>query len=120
MQAAIAALHMRAPRYEDTDWPQIAALYEVLTRIHPSPVIELNRAVAVSMVDGPERALRLVDSIGQRGALNGYHVLPAVRGDLLRRLGRRDEAIAAYRQALDGVDLEPERRFLSARLAELS
>ena len=120
VQAAIAALHMRAPRYEDTDWPQIAALYEVLTRIHPSPVIELNRAVAVSMVDGPERALRLVDSIGQRGALNGYHVLPAVRGDLLRRLGRRDEAIAAYRQALDGVDLEPERRFLSARLAELS
>ena len=120
VQAAIAALHMRAPRYEDTDWPQIAALYEVLTRIHPSPVIELNRAVAVSMVDGPERALRLVNSIGQRGALNGYHVLPAVRGDLLRRLGRRDEAIAAYRQALDGVDLEPERRFLSARLAELS
>jgi RNA polymerase sigma-70 factor, ECF subfamily len=120
VQAAIAALHMRAPRYEDTDWPQIAALYEVLTRIHPSPVIELNRAVAVSMVDGPERALRLVDSIGQRGAVNGYHVLPAVRGDLLRRLGRRDEAIAAYRQALDGVDLEPERRFLSARLSELS
>ena len=120
VQAAIAALHMRAPRYEDTDWPQIAALYEVLTRIHPSPVIELNRAVAVSMVDGPERALRLVNSIGQRGALNGYHVLPAVRGDLLRRLGRRDEAIAAYRQALDGVDLEPERRFLSARLSELS
>jgi RNA polymerase sigma-70 factor, ECF subfamily len=120
VQAAIAALHMRAPHYENTDWPQIAALYEVLTRIHPSPVIELNHAVAVSMVDGPERALQLVDSIGQRGALNGYHVLPAVRGDLLRRLGRRDEAIAAYRQALDGVNLEPERRFLAARLAELS
>jgi RNA polymerase sigma-70 factor (ECF subfamily) len=120
VQAAIAALHMRAPHYENTDWPQIAALYEVLTRIHPSPVIELNHAVAVSMVDGPERALQLVDSIGKRGALNGYHVLPAVRGDLLRRLGRRDEAIAAYRQALDGVNLEPERRFLAARLAELS
>ncbi len=119
VQAAIAALHMRAPRYEDTDWPQIAALYEVLMRIHPSPVIELNHAVAVAMVDGPERALRLVDSIGQRGALNGYHILPAVRGDLLRRLGRRDEAIEAYRQALKGVDLEPERRFLEARLAEL-
>ena len=93
VQAAIAALHMRAPRYEDTDWPQIAALYEVLMRIHPSPVIELNHAVAVAMVDGPERALRLVDSIGKRGELNGYHMLPAVRGDLLRRLGRRDEAI---------------------------
>jgi RNA polymerase sigma-70 factor (ECF subfamily) len=120
VQAAIAALHMRAPRYEDTDWPQIAALYEVLMRIHPSPVIELNHAVAVAMVDGPERALRLVDSIGKRGELNGYHVLPAVRGDLLRRLGRRDEAIAAYRQALKSVDLEPERRFLAARLAELN
>ncbi len=120
VQAAIAALHMRAQRYEDTDWPQIAALYEVLMRIHPSPVIELNHAVAVAMVDGPERALRLVDSIGKRGQLNGYHVLPAVRGDLLRRLGRRDEAIAAYRQALDSVALEPERRFLAARLAELN
>ena len=108
---------MRAERYEDTDWPQIAALYEVLMRIHPSPVIELNHAVAVAMVDGPERALRLVELIGKRGQLNGYHVLPAVRGDLLRRLGRRDEAIAAYRQALDSVALEPERRFLAARLA---
>lgn len=119
VQAAIAALHMRAERYEDTDWPQIAALYEVLVRIHPSPVIELNHAVAVSMVDGPERALRLVDSISQRGDLAGYHMLPAVRGDLLRRMGRRDEAIAAYRQALTSTELEPERRFLTARLAEL-
>jgi RNA polymerase sigma-70 factor (ECF subfamily) len=119
VQAAIAALHMQAKRYEDTDWPQIAALYEVLVRIHPSPVIELNHAVAVSMVDGPERALRLVDSIGQRGDLAGYHMLPAVRGDLLRRMGRRDEAIAAYRQALTSAELEPERRFLTARLAEL-
>ena len=119
IQAAIAALHMRAERYEDTDWPQIAGLYEVLMRIHPSPVIELNHAVAVSMVDGPERALRLVDTIEKRGELDGYHALPAVRGDLLRRLGRREEAIAAYRQALQGADLEPERRFLTARLAEL-
>jgi RNA polymerase sigma-70 factor, ECF subfamily len=119
VQAAIAALHMRAERYEDTDWPQIAALYGVLMRIHPSPVIELNHAVAVSMVDGPERALQLVDSIDRRGALNGYHMLPAVRGDLLRRMGRREEAVAAYRAALDGADLEPERRFLTARLAEL-
>jgi RNA polymerase sigma-70 factor (ECF subfamily) len=119
VQAAIAALHMRAERYEDTDWPQIAGLYEVLVRIHPSPVIELNHAVAVSMVDGPQRALQLVDSISQRGDLNGYHMLPAVRGDLLRRLGRRDEAIAAYRQALASTDLEPERRFFMARLKEL-
>jgi RNA polymerase sigma-70 factor, ECF subfamily len=119
VQAAIAALHMQAERYEDTDWPQIAALYEVLVRIHPSPVIELNHAVAVSMVDGPERALRLVDSISKRGDLAGYHMLPAVRGDLLRRMGRRDEAIVAYRQALTSTDLEPERRFLTARLAEL-
>ena len=119
VQAAIAALHMRAQRYEDTDWPQIAALYEVLVRIHPSPVIELNHAVAVSMVDGPERALRLVDSIGKRGDLAGYHMLPAVRGDLLRRMGRQNEAIVAYRQALKSTDLEPERRFLAARLAEL-
>jgi RNA polymerase sigma-70 factor (ECF subfamily) len=120
VQAAIAALHMRAPRYEDTDWPQIAGLYEILMRIHPSPVIELNHAVAVSMVDGPEHALRLVDSIAKRGELNGYHMLPAVRGDLLRRMGRQDEAAAAYRQALQNVELEPERRFLAARLAELS
>ena len=119
VQAAIAALHMRAERYEDTDWPQIAALYEVLVRIHPSPVIELNHAVAVSMVDGPERALRLVNSISQHGDLAGYHMLPAVRGDLLRRMGRRDEAIAAYRQALTSTELEPERRFLTAKLAEL-
>ena len=119
VQAAIAALHMRAQRYEDTDWPQIAALYEVLVRIHPSPVIELNHAVAVSMVDGPERALRLVDSIGKRGDLAGYHMLPAVRGDLLRRMGRQNEAIVAYRQALKSTNLEPERRFLAARLAEL-
>ena len=120
VQAAIAALHMRAPRYEDTDWPQIAGLYEILMRIHPSPVIELNHAVAVSMVDGPEHALRLVNSIAKRGELNGYHMLPAVRGNLLRRMGRQDEAAAAYRQALQNVDLEPERRFLAARLAELS
>jgi RNA polymerase sigma-70 factor (ECF subfamily) len=120
VQAAIAALHMRAERYEDTDWPQIAALYEVLMRIHPTPVVELNHAVAVSMVDGPERALRLVDSIAKRGELKDYHMLPAVRADLLRRLGRRTEAAEAYRQALQSAELEPERRFLAARLAALS
>jgi RNA polymerase sigma-70 factor, ECF subfamily len=119
VQAAIAALHMRATRHEDTDWPQIAGLYEVLMRVHPTPVVELNHAVAVSMVDGPERALRLVDSIAKRGELRGYHMLPAVRADLLRRLDRRAEAIEAYQQALQEVELDPERRFLAARLAEL-
>jgi len=119
VQAAIAALHMRAGRYEDTDWPQIAGLYQVLLRIHPSPVVELNHAAAVSMVDGPEAALRLTDSLSASGDLAGYHLLPALRGDLLRRLGRRMEAAAAYREALALVTLEPERRFLERRLAEL-
>ena len=119
VQAAIAALHMRAERYEDTDWPQIAGLYQVLLRIHPSPVVELNHAAAVSMVDGPEAGLRLADALAARGDLAGYHLLPALRGDLLRRLGRKIEAAAAYREALALVTLEPERRFLERRLAEL-
>src|SRR4029079_968322 len=92
VQAAIAALHARAANYEDTDWRQIAGLYEVLLRISPSPVIELNHAAAVSMVDGPARALDLIDALAARGALKGYELLPAVRADLLRRLGRRDAA----------------------------
>src|SRR6202040_1364363 len=87
VQAAIAALHARAPNYNDTDWPQIAGLYEVLLRISPSPVIELNHAAAVSMVDGPARALDLIDALQARGGLDGYELLPAVRADLLRRLG---------------------------------
>ncbi|HEV7881135.1 RNA polymerase sigma factor, partial [Bradyrhizobium sp.] len=96
VQAAIAALHARAPSYEDTDWPQIAGLYEVLLRISPSPVIELNHAAAISMVDGPARALDLIDALQARGGLNGYALLPAVRADLLRRLGRRDAAREGY------------------------
>jgi RNA polymerase sigma-70 factor, ECF subfamily len=83
VQAAIAALHARAPNYADTDWPQIAGLYAVLLRISPSPVIELNHAAAVSMVDGPPRALNLIDALEARGALKGYELLPAVRADLL-------------------------------------
>jgi RNA polymerase sigma-70 factor (ECF subfamily) len=120
VQAAIAALHMRAPRYDATDWPQIAALYEVLLRLFLTPVIELNHAVAVSMVDGPERGLRLVDSIAARGDLAGYHLLHAVRADFLRRLERREEAAIAYRAALAQTSLEPERRLLQRRLAELA
>ena len=103
VQAAIAALHARAPSYEDTDWPQIAGLYEVLLRISPSPVIELNHAAAVSMVDGPARALDLIDALQARGGLDGYELMPAVRADLLRRLGRREEARHAYLRR-DGGD----------------
>jgi RNA polymerase sigma-70 factor, ECF subfamily len=111
---------MRAARAEDTDWPQIAGIYEVMLRLHPSPVVELNRAVALAMVDGPERGLMCIDAIVARGELGGYHLLPSARADLLRRLGRHAEAADAYRAALALVTLEPERRFLLRRLTEVS
>jgi RNA polymerase sigma-70 factor (ECF subfamily) len=120
VQAAIAALHASAPNYRDTDWPQIAGLYEVLLRINPSPVIELNHAAAVAMVDGPARALALIDALDARGALRGYELLFAVRADLLRRLGRREAASEAYRAAMAATRLEPSRRFYARRLAELA
>ena len=111
---------MRARRIiDDTDWPQIAGLYEVLLRISPSPVIELNHAAAVSMVDGPARALDLVDALQARGGLDGYALLPAVRADLLRRLGRRDAAREAYLAATAATQLEPLRRLYARRMAEL-
>lgn len=119
VQAAIAALHARAPNYKDTDWPQIAGLYEVLLRISPSPVIELNHAAAISMVDGPARALDLIDALEARGGLKGYELLPAVRADLLRRLGRHDAAREAYLAATAATQLEPLRRLYARRLAEL-
>jgi RNA polymerase sigma-70 factor (ECF subfamily) len=119
VQAAIAALHARAPSYRDTDWPQIAGLYEVLLRISPSPVIELNHAAVVSMVDGPGRALDLIDALEARGGLNGYELMPAVRADLLRRLGRYDAARDAYLRATAATQLEPLRRLYARRLAEL-
>src|ERR1700731_801327 len=119
VQGAIAALHARAPTYEDTDWRQIAGLYEVLLRISPSPVIELNHAGALSMVDGPARALDLIDALEARGSLRGYELMPAVRADLLRRLGRRDAARDAYRAATAATQLEPLRRLYARRLAEL-
>lgn len=119
VQAAIAALHARAPSYRDTDWPQIAGLYEVLLRISPSPVIELNHAAAVSMVDGPARALALIDALEVRGGLKGYQLMPAVRADLLRRLDRREAARDAYLAATAATQLEPLRRFYARRLAEL-
>ncbi|MDH2347805.1 RNA polymerase sigma factor [Bradyrhizobium sp. SSUT18] len=120
VQAAIAALHARAPSYEQTDWPQIAGLYEVLLRINPSPVVELNHAAAVSMVDGPARALDLVDAIAARGGLDGYELLPAVRADLLRRMGRKDEARAGYVAATEATQLEPLRRLYARRMRELT
>jgi RNA polymerase sigma-70 factor (ECF subfamily) len=119
VQGAIAALHARAPSYRDTDWPQIAGLYEVLLRISPSPVIELNHAAAISMVDGPGRALDLIDALEARGGLDGYELMPAVRADLLRRLGRRDAAREAYLKATAATQLEPLRRLYGRRLAEL-
>src|SRR5712664_1547606 len=120
VQGAIAALHARAPSYRDTDWPQIAGLYEVLLRISPSPVIELNHAAAISMVDGPARALDLIDALEARGGLDGYELMPAVRADLLRRLGRREAARDAYLAATAATQLEPLRRLYARRLAELN
>jgi RNA polymerase sigma-70 factor (ECF subfamily) len=120
VQAAIAALHAQAPDAASTDWPQITGLYEVLMRLQPTPVVELNHAVAVAMVDGPVRALALVDALTARTALNGYAPLSVVRADLLRRLGRYAEARIAYGRALKLTKLEPERRLLRRRLAALS
>jgi len=118
VQAAIAALHARAPRPEDTDWPQIAALYATLARMTPSPVVELNRAVAVAMADGPERGSPLVDALADD--LDGYHLFHATRADLLRRLGRNDEAAEAYRRALALATGPAERAFLERRLDEVT
>jgi RNA polymerase sigma-70 factor (ECF subfamily) len=118
LQAAIAALHARAPRAEDTDWPQIAALYGRLAQLSPSPVVELNRAVAVAMADGPARALPLVDALGTE--LDGYHLFHSARADLLRRLDRREEAAAAYRRALELATNPSERAFLERRLSEVA
>jgi RNA polymerase sigma-70 factor (ECF subfamily) len=118
LQAAIAALHARASRPADTDWPQIAALYAMLYRIQPTPVVELNRAVAVAMADGPERGLALIDQLEARGELTGYHLVDAARADLLRRLGRRAEANAAYTRAIALATNDAERRFLRAQLRE--
>jgi RNA polymerase sigma-70 factor (ECF subfamily) len=120
LQAAIAAVHAEAPSAAATDWAEITGLYEVLLRISPSPIVELNRAVAVAMRDGPEQGLALIDTILARGELTDYHLVHSARADLLRRLGRHAEAAAAYEQALALTRLEPERRFLEQRLIELS
>jgi RNA polymerase sigma-70 factor, ECF subfamily len=119
LQGAIAAVHAEAPTASGTDWRQIAALYGVLAEVQPSPVIELNRAVAVAMAGGLERGLALVDELDQSGELAGYHLLPSARAELLRRLGRHVEAAEAYRRALELVTNEPGRRHLERRLREI-
>ena len=120
LQAAIAAVHAQATSAEATDWAQIVGLYAVLLRAEPSPVVELNRAAAVAMRDGPAAGLALVDAILARGELGDYHLAHAARADLCRRLGRSEEARASYERALALVRQEPERRFLERRLAELA
>ncbi|MDN5869578.1 MAG: RNA polymerase sigma factor [Nitrococcus sp.] len=119
LQAAISAVHAEAANAAATDWPQIACLYDVLARVLPSPVVELNRAVAIAMRDGPEAGLALIDAILARGELTDYSFAHAARADLCRRLGRNADARAAYQQALSLTRQEPERRFLERRLAEL-
>ncbi len=119
LQAAISAVHGEAATAAETDWPQIVGLYDLLLLVEPTPVVELNRAVAIAMRDGPAEGLDLIDTIVRRGQLPDYHLAHAARADLLRRLGRTDEAIEAYGRALDLNTQEPERRFLARRLAEL-
>lgn len=119
IQAAIASLHAVAPSYAATDWPQILRLYDELLKRWPSPVVALNRTVAVSMLDGPAAALAELDALAGDHRLAGYRYLPAIRADLLRRLDRREEATQAYRDALALVDNDAERAFLAGRLAEV-
>ncbi len=119
IQAAIAAAHAQAPTAAATDWGQIVSLYTLLLQAEPSPVIELNRAVAVAMQDGPSAGLELIDGILARGDLGTYHLAHAARADLYRRLGRTKEARASYQRALSLTQQEPERRFLERRLSEL-
>ena len=119
LQAAIAALHCEAAQPEDTDWPQIVRLYDVLERLQPSPIISLNRAVAIAMVDGPGPALALIDALAATGDLGGYHLFHAARADLLRRVGSSAEAAKSYLRALALVTNDTERRFLQRRLREV-
>ena len=119
LQAAIAAVHAEAPSAAATDWRQIVGLYDVLLRVEASPVVELNRAVAIAMRDGPETGLALIDAILARGELADYHLAHSASADLCRRLGRVPEAIASYERALELTTQAPERRFIERRLAEL-
>jgi predicted RNA polymerase sigma factor len=117
LQAAIAACHARAPTAADTDWPRIVALYDALAALTPSPVVQLNRAVAVSMAFGPGEGLAIVDALVEEGALKSYHLLPAVRGDFLTKLGRFAEARTEFERAASLTRNERERQLMSARAA---
>ncbi|HEX6736842.1 MAG TPA: DUF6596 domain-containing protein, partial [Vicinamibacteria bacterium] len=119
LQAAVAALHAQAPTAEDTDWPQIAALYALLLRLHPSPVVALNHAAAVALGERLERGLRLIEELEATGELEHYHLLPGAKAEVLRRLGRHAEAAAAYQRALQLVTQSAERRYLERRLREV-
>ncbi|HUD99115.1 MAG TPA: RNA polymerase sigma factor [Bryobacteraceae bacterium] len=119
IQAAISALHCQAARAEDTDWPQIVRLYDLLERLQPSPVVSLNRAVAVAMASGPQAALEIVNRLAAAGELDNYHLFHATRADLLRRAGVPDEAARSYRRALELAANDSERRFLERRLQEV-
>jgi RNA polymerase sigma-70 factor (ECF subfamily) len=119
LQAAIAAQHCQAMRAEDTDWPQIVRLYDLLERVQPSPIVSLNRAVAVAMMDGPRPALAIIDALAADGDLDNYHLLHAARADLLRRIGSLEDATKSYKQALALASNDSERRFLERRLREV-
>jgi RNA polymerase sigma-70 factor (ECF subfamily) len=119
LQAAIAGVHCRAVRSQDTDWPQIVRLYDLLEQEMPSPIVSLNRSVAVAMMDGPQAGLELIDALAATGELDGYHLMHAARADLLRRLGAKAEAASSYTRALELVTNESERRFLERRLREV-
>jgi RNA polymerase sigma-70 factor (ECF subfamily) len=119
LQAAIAAVHAEAPSAGETDWAQIIALYDLLLRAEASPIIELNRAVAVAMRDGPAKGLQLVDALLERGELAQYHLAHATRADFCRRLDRQADARISYQRALALAKQEPEQRFLEKRLSEL-
>jgi RNA polymerase sigma-70 factor (ECF subfamily) len=119
IQAALSAVHADAASAQETEWGQVVALYDILQRAQPSPVVELNRAVAMAMRDGPETGLALIEGILERGELTLYHLAHAARADMYRRLGRSEQAAACYRTALELVSQEPERRFLESRLDEL-
>jgi RNA polymerase sigma-70 factor (ECF subfamily) len=119
LQAAIAALHCQAARHEDTDWPQIVRLYDVLERLQPSPIVSLNRAVAVAMVEGPQSGLAIIDALAANGDLDNYHLFHAARAELRRRSGSRKEAANSYARALELVANYSERRYLQRRLREV-
>jgi RNA polymerase sigma-70 factor (ECF subfamily) len=119
LQAAIAAVHCRGARPEDTNWPQIVKLYDRLERVQPSPVVSLNRAVAVAMAEGPRAGLALIDALSSTDDLDRYHLMHAARADLLRRAGSREEAAQSYLRALALVTNDSERRYLERRLREV-